>query len=111
MLPSSYPIAGDVFEVVSFKFIEGIDIEVQTKYMTQLNDFVSSFEGFKSRDFFYSSEIGRWIDLVVWSDLKFATKASDALMKDPVAGAIFSKIEKKSMVFSHYMRMGGVRKN
>lgn len=31
-------------------------------------------------------------------------------MGDPKCGAIFSKIDDKTMIFSHYERVGGVKK-
>lgn len=100
----------DVFEVVSLKFIEEVGIEEQAMLMTQLNDFLNNFEGFKSRDFYYSAEMGRWIDFVVWSDLKCAKKASEAIMNDEKAGMILSKMDEKSMIFSHYKRVGGAKR-
>lgn len=110
MLFSNLATAGDVFEVVSLKFNEGVSLEEQKKLMIDLNSIVKKFEGFKSRDYYYSSENGRWIDFVVWSDVKLAKKASEQIMTDPAAGAVVSKMEEKSMIFSHYERVGGVKK-
>jgi hypothetical protein len=111
MLFSSLATAGDAFEVVSVKFNEGVSLEEQKKLMMDLNNVVKKFEGFKSRDYYYSSENGRWIDFVVWSDVKLAKKASEQVMTDPVAGAVISKMDEKSMIFSHYERVGGVKKD
>lgn len=110
MLFSNVAMATDVFEVVSLKFRDGIKLEEQKKLMNDLNNVVKKFEGFKSRDYYYSNENGRWIDFVVWADLNLAKKASEHAMNDPAAGAVFSKIEEKSMIFSHYDRVGGVKK-
>lgn len=111
MLFSNLATAGDAFEVVSLKFNEGVSLEEQKKLMMDLNSIVKKFEGFKSRDYYYSSENGRWIDFVVWSDVKLAKKASEQIMTDPAAGAVVSKMEEKSMIFSHYERVGGVKKD
>jgi len=111
MLFSNLATAGDAFEVVSVKFNEGVSLEEQKKLMMDLNNVVKKFEGFKSRDYYYSSENGRWIDFVVWSDVKLAKKASEQVMTDPVAGAVISKMDEKSMIFSHYERVGGVKKD
>jgi hypothetical protein len=110
MLFSNLATAGDAFEVVSVKFNEGVSLEEQRKLMMDLNNVVKKFEGFKSRDYYYSSENGRWIDFVVWSDVKLAKKASEQVMTDPVAGAVISKMDEKSMIFSHYERVGGAKK-
>jgi hypothetical protein len=111
MLFSNLATAGDAFEVVSLKFNEGVSLEEQKKLMMDLNSIVKKFDGFKSRDYYYSSENGRWIDFVVWSDVKLAKKASEQIMIDPAAGALVSKMEEKSMIFSHYERVGGVKKD
>ena len=110
MLFSNLATAGDAFEVASVKFNEGVSLEEQRKLMMDLNNVVKKFEGFKSRDYYYSSENGRWIDFVVWSDVKLAKKASEQVMTDPVAGAVISKMDEKSMIFSHYERVGGAKK-
>jgi len=110
MLFSNIAIAGDTFEIVSVKFKSGIDLTEQKKLMTDLNSIVKNFEGFKSRDYYYSTENGRWVDFVVWSDIKLAKKASEKIMIDPAAGTILSKMDEKSMIFSHYERFGGTKK-
>lgn len=111
MLFSSIATADDTFEVVSMKFKEGISIAEQEKLMAKLNGIVKSFDGFKSRDYFYSKENGRWIDYVVWENLEKAKKASEQAMQNPDAGKVFSQIDEKSMIFSHYDRVGGVKKD
>ena len=110
MLISNLSFAGDVFEIVSFKFKDGVKVEEQKKLMVELDKVLIGYEGFKSRDYYFSPEDGRWIDLVVWTDVKLAKKASDTAMKDPKAAVVFSKIDDKTTVFSHYERVGGVKK-
>lgn len=110
MLFSHLALATDAFEVVSMKFKEQVKLDEQKSLMAELNQVIQKFEGFKSRDYYYSSENGRWIDFVVWSDVKLAKKAPEAVMSDPKAGAIFSKIDDKTMIFSHYERVGGIKK-
>ena len=110
MLLTNLATAGDVFEVVSVKFKAGINIEEQKKLMMDLNNVIKKFEGFKSRDYYYSVENGRWIDFVAWTDIKLAKKASEQAMTNTLAGNVFSKMDEKSMIFSHYERVGGVKK-
>ncbi len=109
MLTSSLALA-DAFEVVSLKFKEGVRLEEQKSLMAELNQVITNYEGFKSRDYFYSPENGRWIDFVVWSDVKLAKRAAEAAMNDPKVGVVFSKMDEKTMIFSHYERMGGAKK-
>jgi len=110
MLFSNLALATDAFEIVSLKFKDDVKVDEQKKLMADLNGVIQKFEGFKSRDYFYSPENGRWIDFVVWSDVKLAKKASEAALNDPKAGAVFSKIDEKTMIFSHYEKVGGVKK-
>ena len=110
MLTANAAVAGDVYEIVLTTFKQNISIEEQREEMARLNDVVCLFDGFKSRDYFYSRENGRWVDFVVWTDLAKAKKASEIAMADPVAGAVFAKIDETSSVFSHYDKVGGVKK-
>lgn len=108
MLFASVAVAGDVFEIVSTKFKEGISIEEQQRAMANLNEVVKQFEGFKSRDYYYSADNGRWVDFVVWSDHELALKASESAMSDPKAGEVFTLMDESSSIFSHYERVGGI---
>lgn len=110
LLFSNIVLATEIFEIVSLKFKDGVNLEEQKILMVELNSVIQKFEGFKSRDYFYSYENQHWIDFVVWSDFKLAKKASEAAMKDPKAVAFFSKIDEKTMLFSHYQKVGGVKK-
>ena len=111
MLFSSIATADDTFEVVSTKFKDGVSLAEQEKLMAKLNEIVKTFEGFKSRDYYYSSENGRWVDFVVWESLEQAKKASEQAMQNPEAGKVFSQIDEKSTIFSHYKRVGGMKKD
>jgi len=108
LISSSIATAEDVFEIVSMKFKDDVSLEEQKQAMSTLNTVVAKFEGFKARDYFYSEENQRWVDFVVWSDLVLAKKASESVMSNPEATALFSLIEEQSMIFSHYSRINGV---
>ena len=110
MLFSNIAIAGDAFEIVSVKFKHGVPLQEQKMLMEQLNEVVRGFDGFKSRDYYYSREKERWVDFVVWSDLNLAKAASEQVMKNQKAGAVFSKMDEKSMILSHYERINGTKK-
>ena len=109
-LCSSVSAAEDVYEVVSAKFKSGINFEDQQKAMARLNNVVKEFEGFKSRDYFYSSELNRWTDLVIWTDLALARKASEGLPSVEIAAEVFSLLDENSVIFSYYNRIGGINK-
>ena len=93
------------FEIVSMEFVKEMSFEEQKKAMKELDSIVYDYEGFQSREYYYSSENKRWVDLVVWKNLELATKASEKIMKDSRAGEIFSKINTDTMIFSHYNRI------
>lgn len=98
-------------EIVSFRFKDDISLEDQKLLMCVLNEKLVSYDGFNSRDYYYSVENGRWIDFVVWSDVNLAKRASESILNDPQAGSVFSKIDEKTIIFSHYERVGGVKKD
>ncbi|EQC47384.1 hypothetical protein [Bacteriovorax sp. Seq25_V] len=110
MLGSNIVIAGDIFEIVTFKFKENVSMEDQKKALEKLNTCVKKYEGFKSREYYFSKDSNTWVDSVVWTSSENAKKAAEQVMKDPEAGKIFSMIDDKSIVFSHYERVGGIRK-
>ena len=101
--------ADDAFEIISLQFKSEVSLEQQQQAMSSLNDIVKEFSGFKSRDYFYSQENGRWIDLVVWSDINLAKQASADVMQNPAAGAVFSLMDENSMIFSYYSRVDGIQ--
>lgn len=101
----------NAFEVVSFEFLKNIELSEQKVLMNELNQIVKNFDGFKSRDYYYSSSNGRWIDFIIWNNAHLAEKASEEMMNDPKARLVFSKIEEKSMIFSNYMWVGGAKRD
>jgi hypothetical protein len=97
----------DTFEIVSFKFEDTVSFEEQKRLMSELNKIVIKVDGFKSRDYYYSAESSRWIDSVIWTDLNLAKKGAEEVIKNPKAQETFAKIEKKTLSYSHYARIGG----
>ncbi len=111
MLFSNMATANDTFEIISMKFKDSVSVQKQKELLNQLNSIVKKFDGFKARDYYYSEDNGRWIDYVVWESLKHAKKASEEVMRNPEAGEIFQYIDDNSMIFSHYNRIGGAKKD
>ena len=97
-------------EIVSFRFKDEVSSEDQKLMMGVLNEKLVSYDGFLSRDYYYSVDNGRWIDFVLWSDESLAKKASESIVNDPQAGSVLSQIDEKTMIFSHYAWVGGVKK-
>lgn len=108
MTPSTTVPVTNTFEIVSLKFLDGVSPSEQHTLMAQLDAVVQRFAGFRGREYDYSADNGRWVDLVIWSDLQRAREASEALLKDPPAGAVFAKLEQQSLAFAHHERIGGV---
>ena len=98
----------DCFEIISLQFKSDTSLKQQQAAMLGLNDLVSILEGFKSRDYFYSEDNGRWVEFISWSNADLAKQASEAMMKNEQALALFSLIDQTSMIFSHYQHVGGI---
>lgn len=107
MLFSHIAQAEHAFEIISLQYKPEVTFEQQQKAMLSLNDIVTSFEGFISRDYYYSQELGRWIEFIVWESEVLAKKASEQVMSNPQALEAFSLVDEKTMIFSHYQHMGG----
>jgi hypothetical protein len=72
----------NVIEVVIMKVKEGISDDEFLKAAKNIDETVSKFPGFISREL-AKDEKGNWIDLVHWTDLASAQKAADEVMKSP----------------------------
>ena len=100
--------AQHAYEIVSFKYKSDVPFTTQQQSTEQLNEIASRFEGFVSRDFYYSAEADRWFDFIVWESLENAKTASEQVMQNPEALKVFELMDQDSMLFSHYQRLGGV---
>lgn len=98
--------AKESYEMVNTKFSDGVSYEEQHRSMLELNAVVSAFEGFKSRNFYYSQDDNRWVDIVVWENNQLAKSASVEVMNNPIAMAVFAKMDFENSIFSYYERIG-----
>jgi hypothetical protein len=89
-------------EFVLFKFKEGTPYPEQLEAMKALEPIVSEFEGYVSRSYFYDEEQGGWLDHGVWASIEQAKKASELVIQNPEAQAIFGKMDESTMLFGHY---------
>ena len=107
MLASSVSVAS-TFEIVNTQFVKGVDYPEQQAAMESLNSIVKHFDGFQRRSYFYSEELNRWTDIVVWDSLDLARSASEKAMEDPKALQVFSKMDMENTIFSHYQSIGHI---
>lgn len=95
----------DIYEIVVFKFKEGVAPKEQKNLMAKINAFVTNLKGFEKREYFYCEHDNRWVDLVTWTDLASAKNAADEFFRSPACSDIISKIDDTSIVTSHYEKM------
>lgn len=100
--------ASVIYEIVNTRFNSEIDYSQQQEAMESLNSVVSAFDGFQQRRFFYSKELNRWTDIVIWDSLPQAKQASEQAMANPIAQQAFSKMDMKETLFSHYHLVGSI---
>lgn len=98
--------ADSVYEIVSTKFKDGIHYPSQLKAMQSLDSIVSSFSGFVSRQFYYSDELNRWTDIVIWTDQGSAIEASKQAFNNSEAFKVFSLMDEGSQIFSYNRLVG-----
>ncbi|WP_422081432.1 hypothetical protein [Ulvibacterium sp.] len=90
-----------VLEMVLWKSKEGISTATAKKSFTRLNDFVRDQPGFISRKTSLAED-GRFLDIVLWTDMASAKAASEKAMKNKDLVEIFSTIDEREMVFQHF---------
>mgnify|MGYP000671957937 CR=1 FL=1 len=97
-------------EVVHTKFKSEFKYQEQHSAMLQLNDVVKQLNGFNSRTFYFSEELGSWVDFVIWENEQDAKEAAATIMQNPTALEVFSMINEEETIFSHYGLKGGIEK-
>lgn len=100
--------AASTFEIVNTKFVDGVNYQEQQEAMESLNTIVKHFDGFQSRHYFYSEELNRWTDIVVWESAELAQSATVKAMENPKAQQVFSKMDMDNTIFSHYQSVGHI---
>lgn len=90
-----------VLEMVLWKSKEGISTEEAKESITRLNGFVKDQPGFISRKTSLADD-GKFLDIVLWTDLTSAKAASEKAMKNKDLVEIFSTIDERGMSFQHF---------
>jgi hypothetical protein len=102
--------AEPTYEIVHTKFKPDISVEKQIELMAVLSQIVQKYEGFESRNYFYSVELNAWVDVVTWASSLHAKQATDLAMKNAEALKVFAYMDEKNMIFSHYKRIDSMTK-
>lgn len=87
-------------EVVLFEINPEYSTEQAKEALTSLNDIVKLYDGFIDRTTARNKD-GKFIDLLYWTDATAAKKASEDIMKNPKAVAIFEIIKPETMQMYH----------
>ena len=102
--------AEPTYEIVHTKFKSEISVEKQKELMAELNQVVQKFDGFESRNYFYSEELDAWVDIVIWTNSQAALAANTLAMENAEALKVFASMDEKNMIFSHYKQIGSITK-
>ncbi|GAA0721589.1 hypothetical protein GCM10009430_23070 [Aquimarina litoralis] len=87
-------------EVVLFEVNPEYSTKQAKEALTSLNDIIKLYDGFIDRTT-ASNKDGKFIDLLYWKDGNAAKKASEDIMKNPKAIAIFEIIKPETMQMYH----------
>lgn len=90
-----------IIELVLWKSKEGISTEEAKQSITKLNDFVQKQPGFIARKTALADN-GKLLDIVYWTDLASAKKASERAIQNEDVVKSFSMIDEKEMIFQHF---------
>ena len=90
-----------IIEMVLFNIKKGVTPENAKKSLKELNEIVSQQNGFISRKTAISKD-GQYLDIVYWTDLAAAQKASENIMSNPKALEAFNVIAQEEMIFKHF---------
>lgn len=90
-----------VIELVLFNVNEGISLEEAKVALNNINEIVGKQKGFISRKTAITKD-GQFLDLIYWTDLNAAEKASEILLKNAEVAKVFSIIKQDDMLFKHF---------
>lgn len=91
-------------EVVIFKAKAGVsDSQMQTAALA-VTPILKEMPGFISREF-GTSEDGKYIDIVHWTNLPSAKAAAEKVMGIPKCGEFFGLIDQNQMQFMHFTKV------
>ncbi len=97
------PKQGDtkVVELVLFKTKPEFNKNQVIDAAKNINPILEKHKGYISRKLSITDD-GQWMDVVYWSDLESAKKASKHILEDVVAQKYFAMIDETTMAFYHF---------
>ncbi|MDN3638082.1 hypothetical protein QWY82_04575 [Simiduia curdlanivorans] len=90
----------DVIEIVQFETKKGVQATDFIRAAEPIGSWVMAQPGFRYRSL-SQDEQGLWRDVVYWSSMENAKKASDAFMRDNAQSDFMVMIEESSLVMNH----------
>ena len=91
----------NIIEMVLWEFKEGVSLEEGKASVLKLNAFVQQQPGFISRKTALSKD-GKFLDVILWTDLQSARTASKKAMQNEMTTTIFSTMDQEGMLFQHF---------
>ncbi len=91
----------NVVEVVLFEVNPNYSKETAENALTSLNDVLKMQDGFIKRTT-ASTEDGKYIDIVYWTDIKSAKRAAEDVLKNEKAAKVFEVIKPASIQMYHF---------
>lgn len=89
-----------VIELVLFDIKPGYSEKEVIKAGEAVNSFLEKSDGFINRKLSLSKE-GKWMDIVYWTTLENAEKASEEVLKSEICQKYFGMIDETTMQFMH----------
>ena len=90
-----------VVELVLFKTKPEFNKEDVLRAAKSINPLLQEYAGYVSRKLSITDD-GQWMDVVYWTDLESAKKASENILENKLAQKYFGMIDETTMEFSHY---------
>lgn len=89
-----------ILELVTFQAASGISDKDLIDKALKITPILATMPGFIDR-YFAQGEDGKWIDVVIWDNIKNAKAAAKAVWEVPEAQAFFSLISQETINLRH----------
>ncbi|AUP81395.1 antibiotic biosynthesis monooxygenase family protein [Flavivirga eckloniae] len=100
IITDSKPGNVETVELVLFKTKPEFDKETVVNAAKSMNAILENYEGYISRKLSRTDD-GQWMDVVYWTDLESAKKASKHIMENNLGQIYFGMIDESTMKFYH----------
>ena len=90
-----------IVEITQFKLATGVSDEAFLKEANNVQDnFLNQQSGYINRELLKDKD-GQWIDIVYWTSMEEAKKASEVVMQDSATQGFMQKIDPSSVKMLH----------